>query len=470
MGFRKSMVVTLVAFFLVATALAAERRKFKPARINFFSTEKDISLGRKAAEEVDKKFPILADKTAATYLQNLGRKLARYAPGKKTDYPWTFKLVNAEPINAFALPGGFIYVNRGTIEAAKNESELAGVLSHEIGHVVMRHSTNRASKAILAQGALGAAGGAMGGLAQLGIGFGLNSVMLKYSRKAETQSDQMATYILYDAGYDPRAMANFFQTLEKNYPRQTANFFSSHPSPGNRVRNVNKELLRAGPRKSYRRDSPAFQNIKQRLSRMAYPQKGSKTSAGSTSEKSATASSSSSSSSSSGAQSPPPAPSSKTRIHEGEGFTMEVPDNWPALERDQETAFFPKGGMIQVGDDPSSVGQAYGAIIGYFEPPPSDEYRNIEQLTDEFVTSLRRSNPDLRVTPGSGKRIRVDRRTAYSLLLENSSPLAGRQEKDWLVTVRRPAGLFYAIFIAPQKAFPNYRSTFEMMVDSIEFR
>ncbi len=149
---------------------------------------------------------------------------------------------------------------------------------------------------------------------------------------------------------------------------------------------------------------------------------------------------------------------------------MEVPDNWPALERDQETAFFPKGGMIQVGDEPSSMGQAYGAIIGYFEPPPSDEYRNIEQLTDEFLTSLRRSNPDLRVTRGSGKRIRVDRRTAYSLLLENSSPLAGRQEKDWLVTVRRPAGLFYAIFIAPQNVFPQYRSTFEVMLGSIEFR
>ncbi len=149
---------------------------------------------------------------------------------------------------------------------------------------------------------------------------------------------------------------------------------------------------------------------------------------------------------------------------------MEVPDNWPAFEGSKKTAFFPKGGMIQEGDDPSSMGQAYGAIIGYFEPPPSDEYRNIEQLTDEFLTSLRRSNPDLRVTPGSGKRIRVDRRTAYSLLLENSSPLAGRQEKDWLVTVRRPAGLFYAIFIAPQNVFPQYRSTFEVMLGSIQFQ
>ena len=115
------------------------------------------------------------------------------------------------------------------------------------------------------------------------------------------------------------------------------------------------------------------------------------------------------------------------------------------------------------------MGQAYGAIVGYFEPPPSDVYRNIEKLTDEFVASLRRSNPDLRVTRESGRRIRVDRRVAYSLLLENPSPLAGQQEKDWLVTVRRPAGLFYVIFIAPQNVFPQYRSTFEMMVDSIEF-
>ena len=272
----KKCVGILVVLVSVMPSFAAERRKFKPG-FNVFSTRQDIELGWKAAAETERQFPVLKDERATAYIQNLGRKLVRYAPGK-TDYPWRFKLVNDDAINAFALPGGFIYMNRGTISAAQNEGELAGVVAHEIGHVVMRHSTNRASKAVGAQASIAILGsllrgGAMGQLVQMGISFGFDSVMLKYSRTAETQSDRMATYMLYDAGYDPRAMASFFGVLEKKYPWRASQFFSSHPNPGNRIKNVNAEIPRLGPGKSYRHDSRQFRDLKRRFRSMPYPKK-----------------------------------------------------------------------------------------------------------------------------------------------------------------------------------------------------
>ena len=448
-------------FFLALTAaavFAAERRQFKPG-FNIFSPAQDVELGREAAAQADKEFAILKNKTSAAYLNELGKKLVRYAPGE-TDYPWEFKFVNAEPINAFALPGGFIYVNRGTVEAARNESELAGVVAHEIGHVVMRHSTNRASKAVVAQAPLRIFGGLLGGgaigqLAQMGVGFGFSSVMLKYSRNAETQSDQIATYILYDAGYDPKSMATFFQILEQKYPKRTTQFFSSHPNPGNRVRNVEQEIPRLGPAKQYRRDTRAFRGVKRQFGSLPYPRKTEAAAGGA-------------SPAGSSAPQPPPPPSSRTKIHEADDYLMEYPSNWQLRKGEQDTAFFPERGMVQL--EGGRSGQAYGAVVGFYTPRASKRYRGLEQLTRELLDHLRESDPELEAISDSAERIRVDRRPAYSLLLENPSPIQGEKERDWLVTVRRPKGLFYAIFVAPQEGFPAYRPTFEVMLGSIQFQ
>ena len=450
--------VIFILFMTAAALFAAERRKFKPG-FNIFSPAQDVEMGKEAAAQADKEFPIVKNKTSTAYLNELGKKLVRYAPGE-TDYPWEFKFVNAEPINAFALPGGFIYVNRGTVEAARNESELAGVIAHEIGHVVMRHSTNRASKAVIAQAPLRIFGGLLGGgaigqLAQMGVGFGFNSVMLKYSRDAETQSDQIATYILFDAGYDPKSMATFFQILEQKYPKRTTQFFSSHPNPGNRVRNVEQEIPRLGPAKSYRRDTRAFRSVKRQLGSVPYSQK-TQAAVGGTSP------------ASSSAAQPPPPPSSRTRIHEADDYLMEYPSNWQLRKGEQETTFFPERGMVPL--EGGGAGQAYGAVVGFYSPQSSKGYRGLEQLTQEFITHLRESNPELKTVSDSGERFRVDRRPAYSLLLDNPSPLQGRREPDWLVTLRRPKGLFYVIFVAPQKEFATYRSTFELMLGSIQFQ
>ena len=124
--------------------------------------------------------------------------------------------------------------------------------------------------------------------------------------------------------------------------------------------------------------------------------------------------------------------------------------------------------MVQL--EGGGSGQAYGAVVGFYTPPASKRYRGLEQLTRELLDHLRESNPGLKAISHSAERIRVDRRPAYSLLLENPSPIQGEKERDWLVTVRRPKGLFYAIFVAPQEGFPAYRPTFEVMLGSIQFQ
>src|SRR5437660_9497937 len=187
---------------LVFTAYAADTRtKLKPGW-NLFSPQQDIDMGRESAKEAEKQLPILNDRQATAHIDALGKQLAAHAPGEK--YPYQFKIVNDTAINAFALPGGFIYVNRGAIDAADSENQIAGVIAHEIGHVVLRHGTNQVSKAYLAQAPLAILGGVLGSnsigsvLAQLGVGFGLNSLFLKYSRASKTQADLTGMHIFSD--------------------------------------------------------------------------------------------------------------------------------------------------------------------------------------------------------------------------------------------------------------------------------
>jgi predicted Zn-dependent protease len=259
-----------------ALLYAIERLSFKPG-FNLFTPQQDVEVGQKSAAEVNKQLPLIRDAQVVGYINGLGKSLAKAAPAKpqKVDYEWTFNVVNSSDINAFALPGGFIYVNRGTIDAARNEAQIAGVIAHEEGHVVMRHGTHQASEMMLAQAPLAILGGLLGQssslgsqLAELGISFGVNSIFLRNSRSAESQADQVGTYILYHAGYDPYAMAQFFEIIQKKYPQQTIQFLSDHPNPGNRIRNVDQEIPLLGPKRDGKTDSPEFEAVKKRLESM----------------------------------------------------------------------------------------------------------------------------------------------------------------------------------------------------------
>lgn len=262
---------------LPLVTLAISRLNFKPG-FNLYTPEQDVALGEKTATQVEKQMPMLKDPETLRYINALGKKLASYAPNDLKIYVWQFHVVNTKDINAFALPGGYVFVNRGTIMAADDEAQLAGVMAHEIGHVVMRHGTHQASEKGLVEaplsilgGILGSTGSVAGGLLNAGLGFGINSIFLKNSRGIEAQADEVGTYILYHAGYDPHAMAQFFQILEEKYPQQTIQFFSDHPNPGNRIKNVDAEIPELGPPRHWIENTPQFEKIKKRLESLPPP-------------------------------------------------------------------------------------------------------------------------------------------------------------------------------------------------------
>ncbi|MBN2243719.1 MAG: M48 family metalloprotease [Acidobacteria bacterium] len=432
-----------------------QRTVLKPG-FNLFSPQQDVELGRNVAQDAEKQLPMLNNSRVDDYLNRLGKRLAAYAPGDK--YPYQFRCVNDSSINAFALPGGFLYIHRGLIEAADNEAELAGVIGHEIGHVALRHGTNQASKAQVYQAPLAILGGVLGGdsmgayLAQLGASFAVNSVLLKYSRDAERQADLIGTQILFDANYDPLYMASFFEKL--NTGSRGTDFFSSHPNPDNRIDHVRAEIARIG---SYSRqrvnDTREFRDIKRLLDSLPpAPKQGqAQTSSGERSPQSRQQ------------EARPPVPSTKLRSFYSEYLKLRYPENWKVFGHEMEFTLTPEGGIFRNGDD-SVI--AYGVSVSLVEIPAGAE-TDLNDATDRLMESLRQSNPAMRLIRDQG-RLRVDGKTGLSRIYENESPAGGR-EIDWIVTVMRPKGLMVFVFVAPERYFGEYERAFEKVLDSVDF-
>ena len=250
--------------------LLEAQTKVEPG-FNLFTPQQDVEIGRQSAAEVEKQMPILKIRSVDAYVQKVGKRLAKAAPGP--EFPYQFKVINTAEVNAFALPGGFMFLNRGLIEAADDEAQLAGVMSHEMAHVALRHGTNQASKAYLAQAGFNLLGGLFGksGTSQMieAIGgFGLNAVFLKFSRKAEEQADIVGAQIMARAGYDPMAMAEFFEKLRDEAgrdPNRLERWFSDHPAPVERVSRVEQEVRLMQGDFSRKRPVGGFSAVQKRL-------------------------------------------------------------------------------------------------------------------------------------------------------------------------------------------------------------
>jgi predicted Zn-dependent protease len=231
------------------------------------SRQQQEQLGLRAMGEVYKQMPVLPDShPLSRYVQELGRKLVAVIPPQNS-WPYQFHVVQQKDVNAFALPGGPVFINVGTIQMVHNEAELAGVMAHEISHIYMQHTAKSIPKQQFAQifsGVLGAVlgGSTAGNLARLGIQFGAGSVLLKYSRADEAQADAVGAIIMYKAGYNPHAMAAFFETLEGQSGGGGVQFLSNHPNPGNRQAAVSREVENWPP-KSYLANSESFATAKQ---------------------------------------------------------------------------------------------------------------------------------------------------------------------------------------------------------------
>jgi beta-barrel assembly-enhancing protease len=238
---------------------------------NLFSPEQDVELGRASAAEVARQSDVVEDERVNEYVQRLGERVASRAPGYKFRYK--FVVVDSPEANAFALPGGYVFVNSGAIEAARNEGELAGVLAHEISHVVLRHGTNQASKAYVAKNAMrlldAALGGAKEGLRTLAYSLGLagpGRLFMKFNRDAESQADVEGARLMAAAGYDPRDMADFFQRLdERAGDARAGETADDHPSPASRAAAISELLPALQVSASPTHDTEEFRRMKARL-------------------------------------------------------------------------------------------------------------------------------------------------------------------------------------------------------------
>ena len=248
---------------------AQEPHHFEPG-FNLFSKQQDIQLGEESAAQVRKQMTVINDPELTSYVNRVGKRLAATQEAQASGFPFTFEVVADPRINAFALPGGHMFIHTGLLKAVDNEAQLAGVLGHEMSHVILRHSTNQATKAkvielpaALAEQMSGK-DSMMGKLEQLGITLGANSVLLKFSRSAESQADLTGSHLMAESGYDPRELAHFFNKLSnpgKGLPGSVAQFMSDHPNPGNREKAIEEEA-RVLPEQKYGYETGDFKRMK----------------------------------------------------------------------------------------------------------------------------------------------------------------------------------------------------------------
>ena len=235
--------------------------------INIFSDAQEVQLGKQFSRQIEQDLKIYSDPTVTAYIDQLGQHLANHSQRQNITYH--FKVVDTEVVNAFAIPGGYLYVNIGLIRAAENESELAGVIGHEIGHVVGKHGVKQMTRQLgLAAVAQLALGENQSKLKQMVAGLAANGVLMKYGRDAEREADRYAVQEMYDAGIDPEGMATFFEKLlklQKGKPSKLEQIFSTHPPTAERIAAVRARIAQLPRKPNLKKDSQRFHQIKKRL-------------------------------------------------------------------------------------------------------------------------------------------------------------------------------------------------------------
>lgn len=442
--------ILFTAFMLAAAASAHAQvsTEYYHPPFNLFSPQDDVQVGKQAEAQALQKLPILKNSEATSYVTQLGLKLAEHMPGPK--FPYRFHLVQQKDINAFALPGGPVFVNTGALCAAKNEAQLAGVVGHEESHVALRHSTSMASKQQAGSLVLGVLGGILGGgaagrVAELGTQIGANFLFLKYSRQMESQADALGAQVMNSAGYNPIEMAQFFEVLKAQGGPSTAQFLSDHPDPGNRMAAIEREIPTLGAHPSYVNDSTQFERVKRDLC-------GAGGNGGEALNQASGTPSSPSTTPSAGGWA----------TVAFQGIRLEYPANWQAYGggSSQELTLAPANGISGSGQQSSIL---VGAIISVFQ---SGQSGSLSQKTQALVSSLQQSNPQMRIA-GGAQPVQVAGINGESLTLDNQNA-QGQSERDRLLTFPRQDGsLLYFIFIAPSRDYNRYASDFQHILNSV---
>lgn len=419
---------------------------------NLMSPQQDVAIGRQNAQQVEKEMRVIADPIVQNYINSVGRKLAAVAPGEK--FPYQFKVVDVKEINAFALPGGFLYVHSGAILAARNESELAGVMAHEISHAALRHGTHQMSQQMVAEKGFSIAAAIFGGdgtslsdqaLGALASG-GMQLAFLKFSRTAEKEADISGAEILASAGYDPRGLINFFKTLLADSARPPQ-ILSDHPDPGNRVQYLNDLLpkLKIAPNPVV--DTPEFEQVKAKLKGLpggrSLPRQ-------------------------SGPSQPlarPQAPSPEFVLLQApdKSYTLTVPANWKVINNDPANLILAPDGAA--GKTQTGLVVTHGMFVGLQELPAN--LRDNAAAAKAFIQLQLKDNPEMRVLDNP-KQTTLSGIPAIYTPIGGDSPVTGRAERDVICTAVLPDGkLFYLVLISPVDEAQVYNQAFQKVLETL---
>jgi beta-barrel assembly-enhancing protease len=461
---RVSAHLVPVAALVVGISLAAQT-PIEP-RNNRFSPQEDVKLGREAAAEIRQQLPMLTEGAVTSFVEQVGKRLVAEIPGQfeQPEFRYTFETVNLSDINAFALPGGPMFLHRGMIEAARTDAEVAGVMAHELAHVVLRHGTAQATEAqgpqigAIAGQILGAiVGGRTGSVIAQGSELAAGVYFLRYSREFEREADLLGAQMMARAGYDPRQMASMFQTIQKQSGARGPEWLSSHPDPGNRAQAITREaaaLTIADPANT----AGAFEGARQRLAQLppaqtmeqvarARQKGGQRAPVGTTGR---------------GAVRVEP-PATQLRTHQPADFMrIAVPANWEQVGGQGAVTYAPEGGYFRGEGGQSAF--THGVQIGVV---PGDR-GHLRQDTDALVKMFARSNPQLR-RQGGYSRTTIGGRAGLTANLSNVSEVTGGREMVNLSTVQLANGsLLYIVGVAPAEEARTYQNTFARVRQSVQ--
>jgi Zn-dependent protease with chaperone function len=462
---RRAFVLILGISVAVYGQKPAKQTEVKVQKTSL-TREQEMQLGKEAAAEVERQMEVVRNPEIESWLNQIGQRLAKTPEANA--YPYYFKLVNEQSINAFALPGGPMYVHTGLLQAADTEGEVAGVLAHEMSHVALRHGAAQIGKQQTWGTLFGIAGAAVGAVAtdangncgmlcqlgEMGAGLGGSSVLMKFSRGYERDADLNGARMMASAGYDPMGLPTFFEKLESKLgsagePKGLALWMSDHPATGNRVQYVSQDI-KFYPKREYTASTGNFPKVKQLVAGI-----------------------------------PPPKPKpafliqakrdasarsnlpSEFKDYQANGFAIAYPGSWGVGQAKGGGSLYivPQGGAIQ--NKSGGVELLAGGMVDYYVPQGGAEVK-LDGSTKEFLEALRKGDANLRA--GGSEHATVGGQPA--LMTRVTTKTSFQQDPDqvaYLYTVAREGGLWYLVLAAPSSRVHDFDPVLKQIVATVQF-